>query len=109
MPTAIARPTEPAIALMKSRRLIASPEAQDKASCRLKIAHWKVAGCEFKDRSLSARPMSALGHKRTSRHVSVMSALPQKADITRTSRNVRQVPKAEVGPAQYLVDQFGES
>jgi hypothetical protein len=26
------------------RRLIASPETQDKASCRLKIAHWKRSG-----------------------------------------------------------------
>jgi hypothetical protein len=28
-----------------------------------------------------ARPMSALGQKRTSKHVRVMSALPPKADI----------------------------
>ena len=31
--------------VMNSRRLIASPEPQDKASCRLKLAHLKEAGC----------------------------------------------------------------
>src|SRR6516162_8353522 len=43
------------------------PKAQDKALCNLKIAHWKVDGCEFRHRSLSVRPMSALGQKRKSR------------------------------------------
>src|SRR5262245_64993811 len=37
---------EPAITFMKSRRLIASPEAQDKASCGIKVAHWKVSDVE---------------------------------------------------------------
>ena len=63
------------------RRLIAFPKAQDKASCRLKIAHWKVDGCEFRHRALSVRPMSALGQKRTWRDQIAMSALPPKADI----------------------------
>src|SRR5262249_16296640 len=30
---------------------------------------------------ISIRPMSALGHKRTKRHLEAMSALPPKADI----------------------------
>src|SRR6516162_7630612 len=38
------------------RRLIAFPKAQDKASCRLKIAYWEVDRCEFKHRPLSVRP-----------------------------------------------------
>lgn len=33
---------EPAIALMSSRLLIADPEAQDKASCRLKLSSRKA-------------------------------------------------------------------
>jgi hypothetical protein len=37
-------------------------------------------------------PMSALGQKRTSRHVGVMSALPPKADIRQGNRDVRCVP-----------------
>jgi len=32
------------MSVMNSRRLIASPKAQDKASCQLKIAHWKRSG-----------------------------------------------------------------
>ena len=38
--------------------------------------------------------MSALGHKRTSRHVRTMSALPPKADIAGCDRHVRPVPQA---------------
>jgi hypothetical protein len=41
--------------------------------------------------------MSALGHKRTLKHVRLMSALPPKADIGTQSRNVRFVPKADIG------------
>jgi hypothetical protein len=39
--------------------------------------------------------MSALGQKRTSHQVRVMSALPPKADIDPQSVNVRFVPKAD--------------
>src|SRR5215471_1370262 len=41
------------------------------------------------------RSLSALGQKRTSKHVRVMSALPPKADIGTQSRNVRFVPDAD--------------
>jgi hypothetical protein len=41
--------------------------------------------------------MSALGQKQTSGHVRVMSALPRKADIANAMRNVRFVPKADIG------------
>src|SRR5215469_12645051 len=41
------------------------------------------------------RSLSALGQKRTSKHVRVMSALPPKADIGTQSRNVRFVPNAD--------------
>jgi hypothetical protein len=37
--------------------------------------------------------MSALGHKRTSPHVRVMSALPPKADIT---LHARYVPNCDI-------------
>ena len=40
--------------------------------------------------------MSALGHKQTSAHVRVMSALPPKADIDQHGRDVRFVPKADI-------------
>ena len=40
--------------------------------------------------------MSALGQKRTSEHVRVMSAFPSKADIGTQSWNVRFVPKADI-------------
>src|SRR6516162_8614195 len=40
--------------------------------------------------------MSALGHKRTSRSVERMSALPPKADIHRARWDVRFVPKADI-------------
>ena len=38
--------------------------------------------------------MSALGHKRTSRNVRVVSAIPLKADIHQRDLHVRLVPKA---------------
>ena len=41
--------------------------------------------------------MSALGQKQTFRNVQLMSALPPKADIGTQSRNVRFVPKADIG------------
>ena len=47
--------------------------------------------------------MSALGHKRTLRLASPMSALPPKADIGTQSWNVRFVPKAEI---RILFDQL---
>jgi hypothetical protein len=42
-------------------------------------------------------PMSALGQKRTSERVRLMSALPPKADMAQHGRDVRFVPEAEVG------------
>ena len=46
--------------------------------------------------SKSGRLMSALGQKRTSRHVRFMSALPPKADIAGA---IRFVPKADIRAA----------
>jgi hypothetical protein len=40
--------------------------------------------------------MSALGQKRTSEQVRVMSALPPKADIAECDWDVRYVPKADI-------------
>jgi hypothetical protein len=40
--------------------------------------------------------MTAMGHKRTSRYVRVMSALPPKADIAGRKLNVRFVPQADI-------------
>ena len=53
--------------------------------------------------------MSALGHKRTKRHLGSMSALPPKADIERRDGHVRFVPKAHIctaannAPFDYVV------
>ena len=41
--------------------------------------------------------MSALGQKQTSRLLEAMSALPPKADIGTQPRDVRFVPKADIG------------
>ena len=81
----------PTNTLMNSRRLIASPEALDKASCRLKLAHFKMPGM----RSAHVRFGSladicgatddvrfAPESDRESRHPEpLMSALPPKADM----------------------------
>jgi len=40
--------------------------------------------------------MSALGQKRTSHSVRVMSALPPEADIAESDWHVRFVPKADI-------------
>ena len=42
------------------------------------------------------RLMYALGHKRTSRRVNSMSALPPKADVVQHGSNVCFVPKADI-------------
>ena len=93
---------DPAIPLMRSRRRIACPEAQDYANTPdyirdLPPAKW---GSEawLHGSKLELR-MSALGHKRTSEHVQSMSALPPKADIDPQAANVRFVPKADIRAA----------
>jgi hypothetical protein len=53
--------------------------------------------CEFPSAGQDL-PMSALGHKRTSAHVRMTSALPPKADIGGAQRDVRFVPKADIAP-----------
>src|SRR5262249_52446537 len=88
---------KPATTLMKSRRRIALPKAQDYADYGIITAgicdrrngvQWSfLRGNNPED------PMSALGQKRTSRHVRAMSALPPKADIETQSRDVCFVPK----------------
>ena len=47
-------------------------------------------------RSKTGPSMSALGHKRTKRHLGAMSALPPKADKEQMARFVRFVPKADI-------------
>src|SRR5262245_22055606 len=81
---------EPAITFMKSRRLIASPEAQDKALYQLKVGHCKGGrvGSDVRFGS-KADICTAPAHvrftpnsDRESRHPQpVMSALPPKADM----------------------------
>ena len=44
---------------------------------------------------ITRHPMSALGHKRTSRAVQLMAALPPKADIGGRIFDVRFVPEAD--------------
>ena len=44
-----------------------------------------------------AGTMSAWGHKQTLKRLHPMSALPLKADIAQHDRNVRFVPKADIG------------
>src|SRR5215472_570209 len=85
---------EPAIPLMKSRRRIAFPTAGSCAdfgcdySRVLRPVEWGptviLRGNNAQDR------MSALGQKQTSELVRVMSALPPKADITRSPRRRSQ-------------------
>jgi hypothetical protein len=41
--------------------------------------------------------MSALGHKRTFRTATIMSALPPKADMRGAARDVRYGPIADIG------------
>jgi hypothetical protein len=85
---------------MKSRRRIAFLKAWDHAdwmddySRDLRLTKW---GSEVSVHGSNAQlHMSALGQKRTSHQVRVMSGLPPKAaDITAAQTNVRFVPKAD--------------
>jgi hypothetical protein len=85
---------------MKSRRRIACPEAQDHANCiddysrDLRLTKWG-SGVSLQG-SDPEPPMSALGQKQTLGKVTLMSALPPKADIGTQSWNVRFVPKADI-------------
>jgi hypothetical protein len=72
---------------MNSRRLMGRPWAEDcSLSNEKRVVH------DSKPDAL----MSALGHKRTSEGVGVMSALPPKADMVQHDRDVRFVPKADI-------------
>src|SRR6516225_11371323 len=83
---AIGHVVETAIPLMKSRRRIACPEAQDHAnsvgdySRDLRPAEWGSEGGGLHGSNLELF-MSAMGQKRTLRGVRPMSALPPIADI----------------------------
>src|SRR6516164_8472765 len=62
------------------RRLIAFPKAQDKASCRLKIAHWNVDGVSLAQ--VVKRPANVrFGSKADITNLQPMSALPPIADV----------------------------
>jgi hypothetical protein len=73
--------------LALERRRIAHPKAQDYADFQSAITAGicdrrnEVHGLVLHGSNPDA-PMSALGQKRTSEHVRVMSALPPKADIS---------------------------
>jgi len=58
-----------------------------------------------------AGPMSALGHKQTSRRRTSMSALSPKADIARRRKHVRLVPLTDIRPPDRdhaIVSQLGD-
>src|SRR5215472_4608223 len=85
---------EPTIPLVKSRRRIASPRAQDHADgdTDRRLQQGSVPcgmgfGVTLHSSNLDL-PMSALGQKQTLGKVQLMSALPPKADIDRARRDV---------------------
>src|SRR5262249_12679004 len=83
--------TKPTVALMKSRRRIAAPRLRSTPieanyTRDLRPAEWG-SGVSLHGSNLGSL-MSALGHKRTSEDVRVMSALPPKADISQPHQNV---------------------
>ena len=90
---------ETVIPLMKSRRRIACPEAQDHANDPdyIRDLPQEKWGSEawLHGSKLELR-MSALGQKQTFECVCAMSALPPKADIGRADRDVCFVPKADI-------------
>src|SRR5262245_21738085 len=90
---------------MKSRRRIAFLKAQDCADFRVQQADYSRDlrpvkwVSESGLRGINPEPvMSALGQKRTSHDLRVMSALPSKADIAKHCWDVCFVPKADVSP-----------
>ena len=52
--------------------------------------------------------MSALGQKQTSKLVQSMSALPPKADMIQQGRDVRFVPKADIGALRFTLSLEGK-
>ena len=91
---------EPATTLMKLRRRIAFPEAgttprKETITAGIGDRRNGVRGVKLQGNNREPS-MSALGHKRTSAHIRVMSALPPKADIAERDRHVCFVPKADI-------------
>src|SRR5262245_10050370 len=81
---------EPTTPLMKSRRLIAPPKAQDRASYSAKRADWKGDATTVDVRfTLDNDSESEFPHK-------AMSALLPKADMCGATRHVRYGPKADI-------------
>src|SRR5262245_13337146 len=77
---------------MKSRRLIAGPKFQDKASYQLKLAHWKGAGCEVSRCPLWVKSGRARRKK--------ACPLYPNSDIDCVFRHVCFGPKADIRTAQ---------
>src|SRR5690349_24915738 len=90
---------EPLIPIMKSRRRIAFPGAQNCGDLRCNysrdLRHAKWGSGVSLHGSNPKPPLSALGQKQTSDDVHIMSALPPKADIHWRDRHVRFVPEAD--------------
>jgi len=90
---------DPAITLIKSRRHIAlqglgtAPTIAYGIAISAGICDWRNGSTARLHSSNSKPLMSALGQKRTSEHVRVMSALLPKADIAEQHWDVRFVPK----------------
>src|SRR5215475_1518656 len=87
---------------MNSRRLIASPEAQDRAS-KPETSTLEGTGCEV-------WPMSALGQKQTYAVHQLMSALPPiataKADIGKPSCLL--YPRKQTCAVRYAISALGQ-
>src|SRR5262249_42404367 len=93
---------EPTIPLVKLRRRIASPGAQDHADgdTDRRLQQGSVPcgmgfGVTLHSSNLDL-PMSALGQKQTLPRRQPMSALPPKADMAQDGRDVCYVPKADI-------------
>src|SRR5262249_55594444 len=85
---------------MNSRRLIASPEAQDQPSYRLKPAYWKGPGPLGSKADMCVAKSDVCFTPNSDRESGlpqkVMSALPPKADMCSAGADVRFGPKADV-------------
>jgi len=96
----VCKNTYAALGNIKKRDLFSGAGFQTKIlaldAFRLEPLPYQTASEQF------ARPMSALGQKRTSVHVRVTSALPPKADIAEHRCDVRFVPNADMAATSAL-------
>jgi hypothetical protein len=82
---------------MNSRRLIRTPRLRTRHRSGLNL-HWKRPQCDYRNRPLSVRPMSALGHSQQMQSApkSIDVRFAPKATVSHRTAKCRNGPEADM-------------